>query len=410
MAGKARENGEGSIYPYRNGFAAYVWVTTPSGQRKRKYVYGPDRETVHTKWIKLQNEAKDGPVSTAVPKVGPYLFWWLDEIVKPSLAPLTHKTYETFVRVHIEPYLGDKELNFSVREGQLWMNKLARTCQCCKQGKDARRSEEKRRCCAVGKCCNELLTLRSLNDIRACLRSALTYALVEELIKRNVMKLVKVKRSGERQQKRKKKRRWTTAEAKTFLVSARGDDDPFYSAYVLVIAMAMRKGEVLGLPTNAADEVDQVLDIGYQLQRVGGRLLHRETKTATSDDVLPTPSIAATAIRLRRKQREVDRKEADVSWQESGLLFTTRHGTPIEPRNFNRSWDRRCEKAGVPKITVHDGRRSCASLLAELNVHPSVIMRILRHANMKVTMEIYTEVSDEETRKALQQLSESLDF
>ncbi|USX56962.1 hypothetical protein [Lentzea sp. HUAS12] len=59
---------------------------------------------------------------------------------------------------------------------------------------------------------------------------------------------------------------------------------------------------------------------------------------------------------------------------------------------------------------MHDGRRSCASLLAELNVHPSVIMRILRHANMRVTMEIYTEVSDDETRKALQQLSESLNF
>ncbi|MGW6931363.1 tyrosine-type recombinase/integrase [Lentzea sp. NPDC054927] len=98
---------------------------------------------------------------------------------------------------------------------------------------------------------------------------------------------------------------------------------------------------------------------------------------------------------------------ADVAWQECGLLFTTRHGTPIEPRNFNRSWDRRCEN-GVPKITVHDGRRSCASLLAELNVHPRVIMRILRHANMEVTMEIYTEVSAESTRKALQQLSGSL--
>lgn len=43
-------------------------------------------------------------------------------------------------------------------------------------------------------------------------------------------------------------------------------------------------------------------------------------------------------------------------------------------------------------------------------MHPRVVMRILRHANMKVTMEIYTEVSDESTRKALQQLSESLDF
>lgn len=42
--------------------------------------------------------------------------------------------------------------------------------------------------------------------------------------------------------------------------------------------------------------------------------------------------------------------------------------------------------------------------------HPSVIMRILRHANMRYTMEIYTEISIEETRKALQQLSESLNI
>lgn len=39
MSGK-RGNGEGSIYPYKNGFAAYVWVDTPDGKRKRKYVYG----------------------------------------------------------------------------------------------------------------------------------------------------------------------------------------------------------------------------------------------------------------------------------------------------------------------------------------------------------------------------------
>ncbi|WP_222840719.1 tyrosine-type recombinase/integrase [Actinosynnema mirum] len=164
------------------------------------------------------------------------------------------------------------------------------------------------------------------------------------------------------------------------------------------------------LPEGAADEGLGVLDIGYQLQRVRGQLLHRETKTEASEDTLPMPSIAATAIRLRRPQRLLDRQAADVAGRESGLLFTTRYGTPIEPRNFNRSRDRRCEKAGIPKITVHDGRRSCASLLAELNVRPRVVMRILRHANMRVTMEIYTEVSDDTTRKALQRLSESLDF
>jgi hypothetical protein len=35
---RTRANGEGSIFPYRNGYAAYAWVTTPGGARKRKYV------------------------------------------------------------------------------------------------------------------------------------------------------------------------------------------------------------------------------------------------------------------------------------------------------------------------------------------------------------------------------------
>jgi integrase len=28
--GRGRANGEGSLYPYKNGYAAYVWVTTPT--------------------------------------------------------------------------------------------------------------------------------------------------------------------------------------------------------------------------------------------------------------------------------------------------------------------------------------------------------------------------------------------
>jgi integrase len=62
---------------------------------------------------------------------------------------------------------------------------------------------------------------------------------------------------------------------------------------------------------------------------------------------------------------------AGDAWQNSrGLVLTTRYGTPIEPRNFNRSWDACCAKASVRKITVHDGRRSCGTLLADLDVHP----------------------------------------
>ena len=55
-----RANGEGSIFPYRNGFAAYVWITTPSGKRQRKYVYGRTQEIVHSRWIELTRKPHAG--------------------------------------------------------------------------------------------------------------------------------------------------------------------------------------------------------------------------------------------------------------------------------------------------------------------------------------------------------------
>ena len=69
----------------------------------------------------------------------------------------------------------------------------------------------------------------------------------------------------------------------------------------------------------------------------------------------------------------------------------------------------RIPKARIPRISVHDARRTCGSLLADLDVHPRVAMQILRHADFKVTMEIYTQVSSKQTRDALKRLSDSLD-
>lgn len=177
---------------------------------------------------------------------------------------------------------------------------------------------------------------------------------------------------------------------------------------MLILVLGLRKGEVLGLTGDAVDLAAGELSIGWQLQRVGGQLLHRETKTQTSDATLPLPDICAAALDLRQLARKADRDEAGIAWQGSRLLFTTRYGTPVEPRNFNRSWDARCARAGVRKITVHDARRTCATLLVDLDVHPRVIMQVLRHAEVSVTMEIYSQASSDATRDALKRLGESL--
>jgi len=191
--------------------------------------------------------------------------------------------------------------------------------------------------------------------------------------------------------------------------SARRDDDVLYAAYVLVLVLGLRKGELLGLTWELVNLGAGELYVGEQVQRVGRQLLRRETKTETSEAPLPLPDICVTALKLRRQQQDADHARAAGAWIDSGLVFTTRHGTPIEPRNFNRSFDRRIVKAEASKITVHGARRTCGSLLAALDVHPRVAMQVLRHSKIAVTMEIYTGVPSAATRDALKKLGRWLD-
>ncbi|MGW0507571.1 tyrosine-type recombinase/integrase, partial [Micromonospora sp. NPDC003241] len=242
MPGRSRANGEGSIFPYRNGFAAYVWVEKPDGKRGRKWVYGKTREEVHDKWIKLHGQAKAGPVATRSPTVGEYAGYWLREIVKPNLAPGSYVTYEVVVRLYLVPGLGRKRLDkLRVSDVQTWINEVGRTCQCCAQGKDERRKPAQRRCCALGRCCQDLPSPTSVTHLRTVLRTLLSQAITEGLITRNVASLVKLPPVRKR-----KRKAWTSDEARRFLESARADDDPLYAAHVLVLVLGLRKGEVLG--------------------------------------------------------------------------------------------------------------------------------------------------------------------
>jgi integrase len=404
-AKRNRANGEGSIYPYKNGYAAYVWVDKPDGKRARKYVYGQTREDVHDKWIKLHGQAKQGPVPTSVPTLSRFLDYWLREVVEPHLAPLTHVTYERHVRLYIVPGLGAKRLDrLQVRDVQTWINQVGRSCQCCDQGKDLRRPASRRRCCAIGKCCKATLSPASIRSLRATIRAALTQARIEELISRNVAASLKLpplrKRGGQA---------WESDEARKFLEMARSVDDPLYALWVLVLVLGLRQGEVLGLTWSDIDDDNRHLTIAWQIQRVRKRLIHRETKTESSDATLPLPDICVAALRRHRIRHDAAKKKAGEAWQDSDLVFTTRLGTPIEPRGLHRSWGIRCERAGVRTITMHDGRRTCASLLVDLDIHPRIVMQILRHAQFSITMEIYTKVSSKATLAALKRLGESLD-
>jgi len=57
---------------------------------------------------------------------------------------------------------------------------------------------------------------------------------------------------------------------------------------------------------------------------------------------------------------------------------------------------------------VHTTRKTCASLLVALDVHPRVAMQILRHSQIAVTMNVYSDVYSEATHEALRRLGDLL--
>ncbi|MFF3462156.1 tyrosine recombinase XerC [Streptomyces sp. NPDC002619] len=404
MSGK-RGNGEGSIYPYKNGYAAYVWVTKPDGKRARKYAYGKTREEVHEKWLQLHADAKKGPVATRHRTLAAFLAYWLDSIVKPNLAPLSYISYEGYVRLYIAPHLGAKRLDkLTVRDVREWLTKLATVCQCCAQGKDAKQEPNRRKCCAVGDCCESYPSRRVIQGSRDALRAALTHAVTEEEITKNVASLVKVPKP-----RRRRIKPWSVAEAGRFLADAAARDDHLFAAWVLVLCLGLRRGEVLGLTWKSVDFEMGELYVDHQIQRAGRQILHRETKTEDSDDFLPLPALCLKALRMRRAQQTGDRKAAGELWQDSrDLIFTTKYGTPIEPGNLTRMFALRARRARLRVIPLRNTRHTCSSLLVALKVHPKVAQRILRHSQIAMTMEVYAEASEEEVRAAIGKLSDAM--
>ena len=338
-----------------------------------------------------------------MPTLGEYIAYWLREVVEPNLAPRSFDTYEGLTRRNIVPGLGRKRLDrLSVQDVQTWLNETRRTCQCCAQGLDARRRPDRQRCCAIGKCCGRVASAGTITHLRRVLRVILAQAITDGMVSRNVASPVKLPTVRKR-----RRVTWSSDEARRFLESARHDDDPFYAAYVLVLVLGLRKGELLGLAWEDADLEVGELALAWQLQRVGTKLVRRETKTDASDFTLPLPDVCVAALRAHRDKTTGRLVVVGKDWMGHEPIFTSGLGTPMEPRNFNRRWDARIEASGVPRITVHGARRTCGSLLVDLDVHPRVAMQILRHANFNITMEIYSQVSSAATRDALKMLGDS---
>ena len=108
---------------------------------------------------------------------------------------------------------------------------------------------------------------------------------------------------------------------------------------------------------------------------------------------------------IRRGTQFLDAERLGSAWTDAGLVFTTRTGLLVEPRNLNRSFDRICADNGIRRVTVHALRHTTASLLKALGVPPKDAQVILGHAHASTTEQIYTHGGQAALREAIAKLN-----
>lgn len=372
-----RTNGEGTIYKRKDGrYSGSAYLTTSTGRKRRVYVYGSTRQEAHNNLVGLLSHASAGlPVADRAWSVGEYLDYWMTNVAsvgETALRPKTLEGYESTIRLHLRPYIGTIPL------GQLNVSALQRTF-----------NEQ----IASGK------TLNTVRNARKVLSAALTNAMREEIVSRNVARLVKL-RAGTRSEITP----WTPAEAGRFLDAAKRD--PLYPAFYLLIVYGLRRGEVLGLRWQDIDWDNKQVHVRQQLQQIRNELQIGDIKTDAGKRTLPLiPAVRDVLSRHRDIEQVV---HVDNRTSMADLAFLSSTGTPIWPRNFARRFHIIREGAGLRRIKLHHIRHSTATLLKNLGVADRDIQLILGHAHVTTTQQIYQHGNSDGQRDALDRIAQQL--
>lgn len=357
---RKRGQNEGSIYKRRDGrWAGAVSLGYVGGKLKRKTVYGLTRKEVQDRITRLLNDKQNGlPVVGEKQTLGDFLADWLVSWVKPTVKPKTFSSYHDTARLHLVPTLGRIRLaKLTPQHVQAMLN-------------------ERR---ASG------LSPRTVAYVRSILSIALARALKLGLVQRNVVQLVDRPNVA-----RHEIQPLTIEQSRALLVAAR--DHRLGALFSVALALGLRKGEALGLRWQDVDFEAGSLVISGALQRIGRSLVRTETKNNASRRMLRTPAAALRSLREHRVKQKEERLLAGEKWQDSGLVFTTTLGTPLDPRNVLRQFARVLTAAGIAHVRFHDLRHSCATLLLAQGVPARVVQDILGHSAIRVTMDVYSHV------------------
>jgi integrase len=290
--------------------------------------------------------------------VSGYLDEWVTT-VGAHVRPRTAESYASTVRLYIAPTIG------SIQLAKLQPEDIGRMMARLKVRGD--------------------LSPTTIKYGYVVLRIALGEALRSKRVVRNVALEVRAPRAS-----RTERTPLTLAQVATFLDHVGGDR--LEALYMTAIGLGLRSGELLALRWSDVDLEAATLAVRHTRNVMTGELA--KPKTERSRRTLRLGSELAGALREHRRRQVEERLAAGPRWHDEDYVFASPYGRSLDANNVRHRFQAALAAAGLPRQRLHDLRHACATLRLEQGEELAVVSRILGHASIATTADVYGHLTD----------------
>jgi integrase len=298
--------------------------------------------------------------------VGEWLSQWLESYVSISTTPRTQESYRYIIKAHLLPALGSMPLN--QLQPQHLMNYYGRALS---QGRIDGKGG---------------LSARSVLYHHRILSEALDHAVKMGYVVRNVAEAVQPPRPD----------RATVSTLSRFNIERFLDaaqKTPYYVFYSTLLYTGLRRGELLALKWHNLDLDQGMLHVTESAYKLGnGDYIVKEPKTPHSRRAVALPPSLIELLRYYRDRQTGIMAKLGTSLIEDGFVFIKPDGEPLDPNLVSRNFGKLIKNAELPHIRLHDLRHTHATIMLEAGVHPKIVSERLGHANIGITLDIYSHV------------------
>lgn len=250
----------------------------------------------------------------------------------------------------------------------------------------------------------------SIHTIRGVLRPAFRMALEDDLIRKNPfdfeLSSVIVNDSVTREA-------ITREQERNFLKFIKEDRHfcRYYDAIYILLNTGLRISEFCGLTKSDINFKDMTIRVERQLQRGSDmQYIIEKPKTECGNRFVPMTPEVADCFKNIIRNRETPKVEPMIDGV-VGFLCLDKNDMPMVSLHWEKYMQHIREKYNsiykiqMPRVTPHVCRHTFCSKMAKSGMNPKTLQYIMGHADISVTLNVYTHVSVDDAKEEMKRVS-----